>query len=32
MSFAREIVTMVFVETEESADLGPGLSAGAGAE
>src|SRR5690348_9151419 len=28
MSFAREIVTMVFVESEESADLRPGATAG----
>ena len=40
MSFAREIVTMVFVETEESTDpstgsgqaLGPGAGAAAGTE
>ncbi len=32
MSFARDLVTMVFVETEESGDLGPGISATPGTE
>ncbi len=32
MSFARDLVTMFFVETEESGDLGPGAGAPAGIE
>ena len=32
MSFARDVVTMIFVESQEIGDLGPGYSATAGAE
>ena len=32
MSFARDYVTMIFVDSEETGDLGPGYGAGAGVE
>ena len=32
MSFARDVVTMIFVESHESGDLGPGYGATAGTE
>jgi uncharacterized protein (TIGR02118 family) len=32
MSFARDVVTMIFVESQESGDLGPGYGANAGTE
>ncbi|HEX6606678.1 MAG TPA: EthD family reductase [Chloroflexia bacterium] len=32
MSFARDVVTMIFVESQEIGDLGPGYSATAGVE
>ena len=32
MSFARDVVTMIFVESQEIGDLGPGYGANAGTE
>ena len=32
MGFARDVVTMIFVESQESGDLGPGSGANAGTE